>query len=131
MPPETAPQRRLAYAASDPEIARTVGHSHVLRESLCFHAQQAAEKAIKAVLVFRGADPPRTHDLEILPAELPTEMTRDIDRLAVAALTAYAVAGRYPGTEEPIEEDERRRAVGIAGAVVDWAQRIVGPAPSG
>ncbi len=41
----------------------------VLFEDLCFDAQQAAEKAFKAVLVLRGRRFPRTHDLaELRPA---------------------------------------------------------------
>ena len=32
-------------------------------EDLCFDAQQAAEKAIKAVMIVRGIDFPYTHDL--------------------------------------------------------------------
>ena len=35
-------------------------------DTVCFHAQQCAEKYVKALLVFRGVDFPRTHDLEVL-----------------------------------------------------------------
>ena len=33
----------------------------------CFHAQQAAEKALKAVLVAQGVEPPSIHNLVALP----------------------------------------------------------------
>jgi len=39
-----------------------------LYDEVAFHAQQAAEKALKAVLVALGARPPRTHSLERLLA---------------------------------------------------------------
>lgn len=56
MPPEQAqpgsPQEWLRYAASDLELARMVGVPQVMIESLCYHAQQCAEKAMKAVLVW-------------------------------------------------------------------------------
>ena len=32
-------------------------------DTVCFHAQQAAEKALKGFLVFHGQMPPKTHDL--------------------------------------------------------------------
>ena len=40
----------------------------VLFEDLCFDAQQAAEKALKAVLISGGKRFPRTHDLAELLA---------------------------------------------------------------
>ncbi|MGI8400651.1 MAG: HEPN domain-containing protein [Gemmatimonadaceae bacterium] len=39
------------------------------KETICFHAQQAAEKFVKALIISRHAHPPRTHDLiELLAA---------------------------------------------------------------
>ena len=38
----------------------------VYLEDLCFEAQQAAEKAIKAVMIGRGIDFPYVHSLELL-----------------------------------------------------------------
>lgn len=35
-------------------------------DTVCFHAQQAAEKYLKAYLVLQGSIPPRTHDLGLL-----------------------------------------------------------------
>ena len=40
----------LRYAESDLEIARIPQSFRILLEGLCFHAQQAAEKTLKAVL---------------------------------------------------------------------------------
>jgi HEPN domain-containing protein len=39
-------------------------------DTVCFHAQQCAEKCLKALLVLRGIDFPKTHDLEALAARL-------------------------------------------------------------
>jgi len=52
----------LAYAESDLAVAGGVDRPGVLTETLCFHAQQAAEKAIKAVLV---AGDPSPHERTI------------------------------------------------------------------
>ena len=55
---------RLTYAESDLAVARGVDSVGArFGETLCFHAQQAAEKAVKAVLVAGGIEPSRTHDL--------------------------------------------------------------------
>ena len=42
-----------------------------------------------------------------------------------AILTDYAVMGRYPGDTEPIEEEEYRDAIRLAGAVVCWAEEAI------
>jgi HEPN domain-containing protein len=124
MRPEAA-ARWLAYAESDLAVARGVDRPGVIAETPCFHAQQAAEKAIKAVLVAAGADPPRTHDLEMLLAAVPGDVSMGFDRQSVAALTAYAVASRYPGDDEPVDADEYALAVSIAAAVVLWARQTI------
>jgi HEPN domain-containing protein len=131
MPPEAATARWLAYAESDLAVARGVDWPGVLTETLCFHAQQAAEKAIKAVLVAAGIEPSRTHDLAVLLAAVPEGTTIGIDRVSVAALTVYAVAGRYPGDDEPVGAEEHAEALATAIEVVMWARRIVAPGPTG
>jgi HEPN domain-containing protein len=61
MPPEPgSPEDWLRYARSDLAMARRVTDGEILIESLCFHAQQAVEKALKAVLVRENIRPPRT-----------------------------------------------------------------------
>jgi HEPN domain-containing protein len=72
----------------------------------CFHAQQAVEKLLKAVLVFHGIDYQRTHDLHTLAALLlkhgitppcsPEELTR---------LNPFAVTFRYDDTDIPLIPD--------------------------
>ena len=124
MQPEVA-SRWLAHAESDLAVARGVDRAGVLTETLCFHLQQAAEKAVKAVLVAGGADPPRTHDLEMLLAAVPEDVPIGFDRLSVASLTAYAVASRYPGDDEPVDADEYAAALAVAASVVTWARHAV------
>jgi HEPN domain-containing protein len=72
-----------------------------------------------------GAEPPRTHDLEMLLGAVPEEVTVTFDRLSVAALTAYAVASRYPGDDEPVDADEYVVALASAESVVTWARRTL------
>ena len=63
-PPDT-PQEWLRRARADLALARVgLNAEGTLPEDLCYHAQQAAEKAIKAVLVSRNVDFPWVHALE-------------------------------------------------------------------
>ena len=99
----------------------------VLYADLCFHAQQAAEKAVKAVLVSRAAPFPKTHVIERLldlvgesGIEVPTDL-RD-----TAILSDYATHARYPGPAEAVTEGEYHRAVELVELVVRWAEEVVG-----
>jgi HEPN domain-containing protein len=70
--------------------------------------QQAAEKLVKAVLVSVDVDPPRTHDIAELVAEVG-QNTPFRDRLsALCDLTPYATGFRYP-TQEPPPLPSRER----------------------
>jgi HEPN domain-containing protein len=96
-----------------------------LPEDLCFLAQQAAEKALKALLLELDGEFPRTHAIAALlqlaqrHAEVPEEIRDAID------LTDYAVQARYPGDYYPVDEAEHARAIELARRVVDWvAERL-------
>lgn len=57
----------ISHASSDLRLALiAAGDAQVLPEMAAFHAQQAAEKALKAVLVHHQVDFPRTHDIQQL-----------------------------------------------------------------
>ena len=92
-------------------------------EDLCFAAQQAAEKSIKAVMIAREVDFPYVHDLGSLLALLEEtgEIVPEAIRTAVS-LTTYATATRYPNADTPVTEQEYREAITIAEAVVRWAE---------
>jgi hypothetical protein len=47
------------------------------------------------------------------------------DILDAAGLSDYAVASRYPGTSEPVEDEEYREAIHMAEAVVYWAEKVI------
>ena len=112
----------LRYAESDLEIARIPQTSHILLEGLCFHAQQATERALKAVLVSHAISFPRTHNITILLDLFPQDIVLPSEVEAAASLTDYAILTRYPGNLEPVTEEEYREAVHLAEAVVEWAR---------
>lgn len=125
------PVEWLRHARSN--LARCRGDRRlpeVLFEDLCFDAQQAAEKGIKAVLVLRGKRFPKTHDLSEL-LELVTVSGLEVppDVREAKRLTPYAVAGRYPGVSEDASEEDYQEALEIATRVLAWAEQLVGPSP--
>lgn len=98
----------------------------VYLEDLCFDAQQAAEKAIKALLIRLGVHFPRLHDLNELLSlvEKGGGTVPDYVKKA-AALTEYAVESRYPGMAEPVIEEEYLDVVAIAEGVVGWVEKVL------
>ncbi|MCC7147254.1 MAG: HEPN domain-containing protein [Phycisphaeraceae bacterium] len=120
-----SPEDWLSHAQSDLALARAGQSPQVLRQMLCFHAQQAAEKALKAVLLSFQQALPRTHDLRLLMDLLPREAAMPAGLREAATLTIYAVAARYPGQIEPVSSEEWSQAAQLAQSVLDWAQSVV------
>lgn len=95
----------------------------VYLEDLCFDTQQAAEKAIKAVFLFRNIRFPHVHDLTQLLSMLAQNGEPISDAVKEAGrLTRFAVATRYPGLSEPVTQEEYHQAIVIAETVFAWAE---------
>ena len=89
----------------------------------CFQGQQAAEKAVKAVMILRNIDFPYVHNLALLLSMLEENGEDVPDRIRRAVgLTPYAVDTRYPGVDQPVSEEAYRDAIEIAEAVIQWAE---------
>lgn len=126
MPPEPgSPADWLRHARSDLSVARRTGDPDTLLETLCFHAQQAVEKCLKAVLVSRGIAPPATHNLKTLIEKLPPDLELPAYVVDAAALTDYAVTARYPVAYEEVDEEEYLDALRTAERVMLWAGKAV------
>lgn len=79
-------------------------------DTICFHAQQAGEKILKAYLVNHKKSVPRTHDLIHLLEKCIT-IDKSLEKLedACRQLTQYAVTSRYPNDlYEPDKNDGMR-----------------------
>jgi HEPN domain-containing protein len=91
----------------------------------CFHAQQAAEKYLKAILVARGVAFPRTHDLGTLFTLLPPGgAALTVPPVDLQLLAGHAVDVRYPGLM-PTRQDARQSIL-IAGRVRRECRRMLG-----
>ncbi len=123
----TDPRAWLAFAKSNLRLAEKGGRLKGVRyEDLCFNAQQAAEKALKAVCLANDLEFSKTHSIvrlvDILESggiKIP-EAIREAD-----VLTQYAVETRYPSWVEEITKAEYKEAIAIAARVVFWAEKTV------
>jgi HEPN domain-containing protein len=96
-----------------------------LYDQLCFHAQQAAEKYIKALMDDGGLAIEKTHDLErLLDRLLPAHPTLRSLRRGASFLTQFAVGIRYPG--ENASKRQADAADRWAGRVRDACRGILG-----
>lgn len=74
---------------------------------VCFHAQQCAEKYMKALLVSKKAGFRMSHDLLLLNNLCSSAgIFLEIDSKLLNTLTDFAVRTRYPG-EEPTLNDAK------------------------
>ena len=116
-------QAWLKRAKSNLTRARQPKPDGVIWEDLCFDAQQAAEKSIKAVLVFLGIQFRFVHDIaELLTLLENHDVILPEEIKAATELTNYAVETRYPGPTEPVTEEEFKQALQTAEAVFAWSE---------
>lgn len=116
----------LARARGDLALATAAPPPGAFYEDLCFHAQQAAEKALKAVYVHRGWSFRYTHDLARLLRGLESQGLVIPEAIRDATdLSTYAFVSRYPGLGEPATESDRDEAVRQAVAVLEWAEETI------
>jgi HEPN domain-containing protein len=120
------PREWLRQARVDLAMARAEVPGVDAMEPFCFHAQQSAEKAIKALLLHRGIRFPHVHDLDRLLVLLSDHGVEAPDTVREAdRLSEYAVLTRYPLDREPVTVEQRREAVEIAETVLRWTEHLI------
>ena len=123
--PPDDPREWMNRAQSNLSMAKSEA-AGIYLEDLCFNAQQAVEKAIKALLLKLGVEFPYVHDI----AQLVTLLERAGQEIPgfvreAAQLTQFAVFSRYPGIAPPVKREEYDEAVAIAEQVVRWVEVII------
>ena len=116
----------LARAKGDLALARAALPVGAFYEDLCYHAQQAAEKAVKAVYQHHGWTFRYTHDLDELLAGLKSHgfaVPAEVEE--ARSLTSFAWQARYPGLDEPVTDEDHQEAVCLAQIVVAWAEQEI------
>ena len=113
-------RRWLRWSEEDLEVADAISQDGDLTpRAACFHAQQAAEKAIKAALVISGVNFPRIHDLDALRNLLPEGWSLKVDFPKLGGLSSWATDARYPADLPDIGPEDATQAVSQARGVYE------------
>ena len=115
----------MERAKSSLEIAGTRNSELVYYEDLCYQAQQAVEKAIKAMLIYYKIEPQFTHNVGILLDELQAYVSIPDEIKETIKLTKYAVQTRYPGEYDDITKEDYEESIIIAKKCLEWVQNNI------
>jgi len=114
-------QYALEQLASDDNVSNSV---------IGFHAQQAVEKSMKAVLTDRAIQYRRTHDLwELLDLLQEHNISLPPEAEKLPNLTPYAAElryGRLPPDPEDTQHFDREWALNCVRLVKGWAESVIG-----
>lgn len=99
-------------------ITNNVSAPQIPWDTICFHAQQIAEKVLKGFLVYHGRDLMKTHDLVAFLAQCVIfDQSLAVLEVDCRALTSFGIVSRYPDDVfEPDETDGRE--------MIEAAQRV-------
>jgi HEPN domain-containing protein len=112
----------IMKALNDLGVARhelNLPEDEMTTDAICFHYQQAAEKLLKAYLVFKNVEFKKIHQLELL-LKICSEQDIDFKGLYIGTLSDYAVEIRYPETFYIPSVEEAKECFGIASKVKDF-----------
>ena len=119
----------IEFAKTDLGVAKHLDEQYYPKplEIICYHCQQAAEKAIKAIIILCGTQGgmPKKHNLSFLLEQIKNKVEVPEKYYDYAdALTPYGIAVRY-SNELGIQEHHVRDALLYAQEIVDWAEKII------
>lgn len=126
-----SPEAWLQIAQEDIDAARKLASPpSPIWGAAVYHCQQAAEKAIKALLVLHGENPPKRkgHDIGFL-LETLEKYADDLNDLDVEAesLTDFATRYRYPSFNvQPLSQEVVEKAIADAEIFVNRAKTHLG-----
>ena len=93
-----------------------------MHDVVCFHAQQCAEKYLKALLTLQDVTFPKTHSLRLLLELLPPGTNPGGQPEEIVPLSGYGAEFRYPADGERVTEEEAKNAVAVAAKVREAAR---------
>jgi HEPN domain-containing protein len=108
-------QRWLRWADEDLALAEhSAADADVVARGAGVWAHQAAEKAVKALLILREIDPPKLHDLDRLAQRLPDGEGSAFATIELPELTRRAIEGRYPTDLDEAAHTDATKAIAVA-----------------
>lgn len=111
--------RWLRWAREDLEWAeRGLQNPDLVPRPACMHAQQAAEKALKAALIVSGVEYPHRHNLNALRNLLPDGWNVKTEFPELGRLSVWVIDARYPGDLPEPDRGDADQAVEQARGVV-------------
>jgi HEPN domain-containing protein len=117
----------LRYAKSDLTTAKYMFNDINPKETeiSCYHTQQCAEKSLKAYLISRETDPPRTHDLVELNNLCAThEPSFSSMQQYCVFLNPYGVHVRYPN-ELAVDDAITKHAIENAQKLFEFCDNLI------
>ena len=118
------PEAWLKQAHNDLALAELAKDNGFMAQA-CYHASQAAEKALKGALLELGIEPPHTHVLNELVQRLGNAGldVATFDALPLRGLSRMAIQSRYPVDTTPSADlfdlADAEQAIKTAEAVLD------------
>ncbi len=119
---ESPPDIWLRYAETDLALMQAVLDAGGPSGEVCFHAQQATEKALKALVESQQIKVPYTHSLIALYEMVPTMRRPVVNMERLDRLTELESQSRYPGDWAAPTTEEALWAAEIANTVVRAVQ---------
>ena len=112
----------IERAKSSFELSKLAVKADIYYEDLCYQSQQAAEKALKGLLIYYGVEPEYTHNIESLLQELKKFIEIPKNIKGATKLTKYAIVTRYPGDYEEVTKEVYEESVKMAKDCLDWVE---------
>jgi len=101
----------------------------VSTEIVCFHSQQAAEKYLKAFLVYNDQEPQKTHELtELIKQCCMFDADFSVLNQKCKYLMPFAVRTRYPGGIDP-DENDMKIALTYTGDIIKFTRSKIPDLP--
>ncbi len=124
--PKVYGQELMRIALGDLQAAQLLAAANPDRkENIIYLAQQALEKALKAVICHAGQAVPLVHDIGVLLAKIPSSLQAPFG-YELASLTEYASIRRYIEGPEFLDEEEIRSTLAAVQDAVAWCRKMLG-----
>ncbi len=132
LPRESEAEARRWLREANEELATAdaiAANEELPARAACFHAHLAAEKALKGLVIARGVELRRSHDLAYVLALLPADDAQPFDVDDLAALNPWTIEGRYPAELADTGSAEAKNMTAAARRVVAEVERVLEPPP--